>query len=159
MCASYWRQAARRGLRYANEGASAVGGTPDQAEASALAKRLGITQGITVQELGYDTDTDDLVADAVHSVLGEDPVGEDYDEAVDMVLLWWREDDGDLADALVDAKAPLAANGVIWLLTPKFGRPGALEPADIADSASTTGLRRTTTVSLPDWQAVRMVSR
>ena len=76
-----------------------------------------------------------------------------------MVLLWWREDDGDLADAMVDAKAPLADNGVVWLLTPKFGRPGALEPADIADAAATSGLRRTTSVTLAQWQAVRLVSR
>ena len=136
-----------------------MGSTPDQAEASALATRMGITQGITVQEIGYDTDTDDLVADAVVAGSGEHAVDEDYDGVVDMVLLWWREEDGDLADALVDAKSPLADSGVIWLLTPKFGRPGALEAADIADAASTTGLRRTTSVSLPQWQAVRLVSR
>jgi hypothetical protein len=76
-----------------------------------------------------------------------------------MVILWWRVDDGDLADALVDAKAPLADNGVIWLLTPKHGRPGELEPADIADAASTSGLRRTTSVTLAQWQAVRLISR
>lgn len=136
-----------------------MGSTPDQAEASALATRMGITQGITVQEIGYDTDTDDLVADAVVAGSGEHAVDEDYDGVVDMVLLWWREEDGDLADALVDTKSPLADSGVIWLLTPKFGRPGALEAADIADAASTTGLRRTTSVSLPQWQAVRLVSR
>ena len=136
-----------------------MGSTPDQAEASALATRMGITQGITVQEIGYDTDTDDLVADAVVAGSGEHAVDEDYDGVVDMVLLWWREEDGDLADALVDTKSPLADSGVIWLLTPKFGRPGALEAADIADAASTTGLRRTTSVSLLQWQAVRLVSR
>ncbi len=136
-----------------------MGSTPDQAEASALATRLGITTGITVQEIGYDTDTDDLVADAVVAGSGEHAVDEDYDGVVDVVLLWWREEDGDLADALVDTKAPLADSGVIWLLTPKFGRPGALEAADIADAVSTTGLRRTTSVSLPDWQAVRLISR
>lgn len=137
-----------------------MGGAAGQvAEASALAKRLGIAAGTTVQEIGYDSDTDDLVAEAVEVGSGEPVVEEDYDGVVDMVLLWWREDDGDLADALVDAKAPLADHGVIWLLTPKHGRPGALEPADVADAASTTGLRRTTSVTLPDWQAVRLVSR
>jgi hypothetical protein len=142
------------------DGANAVGGTADRAEdASALAKRLGIGEGSTVQELGYDTDTDDLVAEAVVVGSGEDAVDEDYDGVVDMVVLWWREDDGDLADALVDAKAPIASSGVIWLFTPKFGRPGALEPADIADAASTSGLRRTTSVTLAAWQGVRMVSR
>lgn len=137
-----------------------VGGTADRAgEASALAQRMGIGAGSTVQEIGYDTDTDDLVIEAVVAGAGEDPVDEDYDGVVDVVLLWWREDDGDLADALVDAKAPLAGSGVIWLLTPKHGRPGALEPADVADAASTAGLRRTTSVSLAQWQGVRLVSR
>jgi hypothetical protein len=137
-----------------------VGGTADRADdASALATRLGISNGITVMEVGYDTDTDDLVADAVLVGSGENAVDEDFDGVVDMVVLWWREDDGDLADALVDAKAPLADNGVIWLLTPKHGRPGELEPADVADAASTSGLRRTTSVTLAQWQAVRLVSR
>ncbi len=137
-----------------------VGGTADRADdASALATRLGIGNGITVMEVGYDTDTDDRVADAVLAGSGENAVDEDYDGVVDMVILWWRVDDGDLADALVDAKAPLADNGVIWLLTPKHGRPGELEPADVADAASTSGLRRTTSVTLAQWQAVRLVSR
>jgi hypothetical protein len=137
-----------------------VGGTADRAgDASALAQRLGISAGSTVQEIGYDTDTDDAVIDAAVAGSGEELVNEDFDGVVDVVLLWWREDDGDLADALVDAKAPLAANGVIWLLTPKHGRPGELEPADIADATSTAGLRRTTSVSLAQWQGVRLVSR
>ena len=137
-----------------------VGGTADRAdEVSALAQRLGITVGSTVQEIGYDTDIDDAVIEAASLGSGEEPVDEDYDGVVDVVLMWWREDDGDLADALVDAKAPLAGSGVIWLFTPKHGRAGALEPADVADAASTAGLRRTTSVSLPQWQGVRMVSR
>lgn len=135
----------------------ATAGGADQA--AALAKRLGIGEGITVQELGYDRDTDDLVAQAVITGSGQAPVDEDYEGVVDMVVQWWRLDDGDLVDALVDAKPPLADHGVIWLLTPKFGRPGALEPADIADAAATSGLRRTTSVTLPQWQAVRLVPR
>ena len=34
-------------------------------------------------------------------------VDEDTDEVADVVLLWWREDDGDLFDALTDAIASL----------------------------------------------------
>jgi Protein of unknown function (DUF3052) len=136
-----------------------VGATAESADASALAGLLGIGQGATVMEIGYDSDTDDLVAEAVVVGSGEPVVDEDYDGVVDAVLLWWREDDGDLTDALVDAKPPLADNGVVWLLTPKFGRDGALEPADIADAASTSGLRRTTSVTLANWQAVRLVAR
>jgi hypothetical protein len=137
-----------------------VGGTADQtAEVAALATRLGIARGMTVQEVGYDTDTDDLVVDAVESGSGESIVDEDYDGVVDVVMLWWRQDDGDLGDALVDAMVPLTDNGVIWLLTPKHGRPGALEPADIPDAASTSGMRGTTTVTLSNWQAVRLTTR
>ena len=51
-------------------------------------------------------------------------VDEDTDEVADVVLLWWREDDGDLFDALIDAIASLADDGVVWLLVPKSGRPG-----------------------------------
>lgn len=134
--------------------------TADQADQAAeLAARLGISAGLTVQEIGYDTDTDDLVIDAVTQGSGQPTVDEDYDGVVDMVVLWWRADDGDLADALVDAKAPLASSGVIWLITPKHARTGALEPADVADAATASGLRRTTSVTLSQWQAVRMVSR
>lgn len=137
-----------------------MGGTADQsAQAAGLATRLGITQGMTVQEVGYDTDTDDLVIEAVEGASGQSMVDEDYDGVVDVVILWWRVEDGDLGDALVDAMVPLADNGVIWLLTPKHGRPGALEPADIPDAASTSGMRRTTSVTLGDWQAVRLVPR
>ena len=106
-----------------------MGDTADHsAAASALATRLGITAGQTVQEIGYDTDTDDLVADAVETSTGDPIVDEDFGGVVDVVLLWWRADDGDLGDALVDAMIPLADDGVMWLLTPKHGRSGALEP-------------------------------
>ncbi|EUA65775.1 hypothetical protein I553_8057 [Mycobacterium xenopi 4042] len=53
---------------------------------------------------------------------------EDTDEVVDVVLLWWREGDGDLVDTLMDAIASLAEDGVIWVLTPKTGRPDTCCP-------------------------------
>ncbi len=55
------------------------------------------------------------------------------------MLLWWRDGDGDLVDMLVDALGPLADNGVVWLLTPKAGRDGHVEPSDITESAPTAG--------------------
>ena len=55
-------------------------------------------------------------------------VDDDYDEVVDAVLLWWRDGDGDLVDALVDASFSLAGGGTVWLLTPKIGRAGARRP-------------------------------
>ena len=78
---------------------------------------------------------------------------------MDAVLLWWREDDGDLVDALVDALGPLADNGMIWLMTPKAGRDGHVEPSDIAEAAPTAGLQATSTINAaPDWQGTRLVA-
>jgi hypothetical protein len=46
----------------------------------------------------------------------------------------------------VDAITLLADTGVIWLLTPKTGRDGYVEPSDIAEATRTAGLAQTTTV-------------
>ena len=80
---------------------------------------------------------------------------EDSDEVVDVVLLWWRDDDGDLVDRLMDAITPLAEDGVIWVVTPKTGQPGHVLPADIAESAPTAGLMQTSSANLGDWIASR----
>ena len=42
----------------------------------------------------------------------------DYSGRRDVVLLWFREDDGDLVDAFFDILTDLKAGGVVWLLTP-----------------------------------------
>ena len=49
-----------------------------------------------VQELGYDDDCDEDFRDDIVELTGEEFVGEDADDVVDVVLLWWRDDDGDL---------------------------------------------------------------
>ena len=86
-------------------------------------------------------------------------VDEDADDVVDVVLLWWREDDGDLVDALVDALHPLADSGVIWLLTPKSGRDGHVPPSDINEAAPTAGLSQTSSISAArDWAGARLVT-
>ena len=124
------------------------------------AGRLGLEPGITVQEVGYDTDVDEGLRLAIEDIVGDEMVDEDFDDVVDVVVLWWREDDGDLVDALVDAIGPLADHGVIWLLTPKPGRDGHVEPEDIADSAPTAGLQQTSTISAAaTWQGTRLVAR
>ena len=125
-----------------------------------LAGRFGVRPGQVVQELGYDDDCDDDLRDAVVQRAGNELVDVDHVDVVDVVLLWWREDDGDLVDALVDALGPLAANGVIWLLTPKAGRPGHVEPSDISEAAQTAGLNQTSTISAArDWSGARLVAR
>lgn len=125
-----------------------------------VAERMGIAPGMVVQELGYDDDVDADVRAAIEDRIGEPMVDEDSDEVVDVVVLWYREDDGDLVDVLVDAIAPLADNGLIWLLTPKRGRAGYVEPSDIAEAAPTAGLSQTSLAAAgPDWSAARLVAR
>jgi hypothetical protein len=124
-----------------------------------LADRFGIEPGMVVMELGYDDDVDHDLRDALIDRCGE-LVDEDTDEVVDAVLVWYRDGDGDLFEFLVDALGPLADNGVVWLLTPKAGRPGHVEPSDVAEAAPTAGLQQTSTVNAgKDWSAARLVLR
>ena len=125
-----------------------------------VAEKLGITQGMVVQELGWDEDVDDNLRAAVEELCdGNELLDEDADDVVDAVLLWWRDDDGDLVDALVDAVTPLADSGVIWVLTPKTGRPGHVEPSDIAEAAQTAGLAQTSNISVGEgWSGARLVA-
>ncbi len=123
------------------------------------ASRMGFVAGQTVQELGWDEDCDDDLRAGLEDVTGTVLVDEDYDDVVDAVLLWWRDGDGDLVDTLVDALTSLAAGGVIWLLTPKAGRAGHVEPSDIGEAAPTAGLSATTSVAAaPDWSGTRLVA-
>lgn len=121
------------------------------------AQRLGIQNDQIVQELGWDTDADDAIRAEVEEVCGNDLLDEDADEVIDVVLLWWRDGDGDLVDRLMDAITPLAEDGVIWVLTPKTGKPDHVPPADIAEAAPTAGLMQTSSANLGDWSASRLV--
>ncbi len=126
---------------------------------TSMAARLGIKPGMVVQELGWDEDVDEDLRDSIVEVSGSEMVDEDADDVVDVVLLWWREDDGDLVDALVDALHPLADNGVIWLLSPKSGREGHVPPSDISEAAPTAGLSQTSSISAArDWSGARLVT-
>ena len=118
---------------------------------------LGLTTGEVVQELGWDADVDEQLRDAVMDAIDGDLV-EDTLEAVDAVLVWWREEDGDVGDGLMDALRDLSSSGRIWLLTPKIGRTGYVDPADIAEAAAVAGLvlANPATVSR-DWHAQKIV--
>jgi hypothetical protein len=129
----------------------AEGGPPSYAQ------KLGIQKDQVVQELGWDEDTDDDIRADVEDASGSELLYEDADEVVDVVLLWWRDGDGDLVDRLMDAIAPLADDGIIWVLTPKTGKPGHVLPAEIAESAPTAGLMQTSSANLGDWSASRLV--
>ena len=128
-------------------------------DARGLDERFGIKPGHVVQELGYDDDCDEQLRDAITGVNGVELVDEDYDDVVDVVLLWWRDGDGDLVDALVDALTPLADGGYIWLLTPKAARDGHVEPSDVSEAAPTAGLQQTSSISAGrDWNGARLVA-
>lgn len=127
------------------------------ADAQNYAQKLGISHGMVVQELGWDDDTDDALRAEVEDEIGGELLDEDSDEVIDVVLLWWRDEDGDLVDALMDAIGPLADEGFVWVLTPKTGQPGHVEPSEIAESAPTAGLTQTSAISLGDWAGSRLV--
>ncbi|MBN1172478.1 MAG: DUF3052 domain-containing protein [Micromonosporaceae bacterium] len=132
--------------------------TEGQAEVRSLADRFGIESGMVVMEMGYDQDVDEDLRDVLIDRCGE-LVDEDTDEVVDVVLLWWRDGDGDLVETLIDALTPLADNGVVWLLTPKAGRSGHVEPSEVSESAPTAGLQQTSTINAgKDWTASRLVT-
>ncbi|WP_029287948.1 DUF3052 domain-containing protein [Cellulomonas sp. HZM] len=133
----------------------------DSADVDAQAvARLGFTSGQVVQEIGYDDDADDDLRAAIEGVTGTELVDEDYDDVTDGAVIWFREDDGDLTDYLVDAMTVLDDNGPIWVLTPKSGRGGHVSHSDIEEAATTSGLHAMTTFSIaPDWSATRLATR
>lgn len=130
-------------------------GTPAQ-----VAGKLGLKDQDLVQELGYDDDVDFDLRDNIEDLIGSQMYEEEDHDVVDAILLWWRHDDGDLVDALVDSLTSLDDGGVVWILTPKSGRDGYVPPAEIQEAAPTAGLHVTTTEGVSaDWAATRLVPR
>lgn len=125
-----------------------------------LAARLGFASGQVIQEFGYDDDVDlDLRSD-VESITGEELVDEEYDDVTDGAIIWWRDGDGDLTDSLVDAMTVLDDGGLIWVITPKAGKPGHVGHQEIAEAATTSGLHALTTlVVAAGWSATRLGTR
>ncbi|MER7834437.1 DUF3052 domain-containing protein [Streptomyces sp. NPDC051105] len=134
--------------------------TADHAEERTTpAVRLGFQPDQVVQEIGYDDDVDQELRESIEDTIGTELVDEDYDDVADAVVLWFREDDGDLTDALVDAVTYMEEGGWILLLTPKTGRDGYVEPSDIGEAATTAGLSQTKGVSVgKDWNGSRLLT-
>lgn len=134
--------------------------TPSSGSGPGVAERMGLEPSMIVMEIGYDDDVDENLRVLIEDRTGAELVTEDSDEVVDVVLVWYREDDGDLGDLLVDAIGPLADDGFIWLLTPKRGRAAYVQPTDIAEAASVAGLSQTSiTTAGTEWSAARLVGR
>jgi hypothetical protein len=133
--------------------------TPGGAEVQDAGTRLGLKVEMVVQELGWDEDVDDALRVRIEDAIDGDMVDGDYGNVVEAVLLWWRDDDGDLVDGLVDSLTDLVEGGFIWLMTPKVGRPGSVDAADVAEAAEIAGLATTITAAVSkDWTATRLVA-
>ena len=131
--------------------------TVDAGDPIGLGQKLGLSPGMVVQELGWDTDADDDVRMSIEDAIDAEMV-EEAMEAVDLVLMWWRDDDGDLVDGLLSALPDLNQFGYIWLMTPKVGRSGYVDAADLAEAAVAAGLSLTTSTPVSsDWSATKMV--
>ena len=120
-------------------------------------QKLGLTEGLVVQELGWDEDVDEDVRLRFEAACDAELV-EEAVEAADAVLLWWRDGDGDLVDGLVDALTDLTESGYIWLMTPKVGRDGFVDATELAEGAVTAGLSMTNSAAISsDWAANKLV--
>jgi hypothetical protein len=143
------------------DSAPAVGRIAETSDGTAA--RMGLSEGQLVQELGFDEDIDFEFRDALEDDLGTELLTEEDQDPVDAVVLWWRDSDGDvedLADALLDAQTSLDSEGLLWLMTPRNGRQGHVQPADVAEAAPTAGLHVTTTAGVSaDWTATRLVGK
>ena len=121
---------------------------------------MGLAKDDLVLEVGHDSDCDSTLRDQILSITGTTFLEGSTNEVVDAVIIWWREGDGDLVDELMDALTYLFENGAIWVMTPKAGRDGHVEPSDIQDAAPIAGLSVTSTIALAkDWTATRLVAR
>lgn len=125
-----------------------------------VASRLGLHPGDLVQEFGYDDDVDFDFRDDIEDAIDSELLTKEDHEVVDAVIVWWREGDGDLVDALMDCQTSLDESASVWVLTPKSGRDGYVPPADIQQAAPTAGLHSTSTAGVSkDWAATRLVPK
>jgi len=123
------------------------------------AATLGFASGNVVQEFGWADDVDQALRAAIEDVIGSELVDEDYDDVTDGVVVWWREGDDDLTDLLVDVQAVLEDGGLIWLFSPKPGRPGNVPHNEIQEAATTAGLHATSTFpAAAEWTATKLVA-
>lgn len=139
-----------------------TGQSTDQGESLArgAVTKLGFEDDQIVQEYGWDEDVDEALRAAIEDAVGGDLEDEDYTGVVDAVIMWWRDDDGDLTDALVDTLGTLAEGSSIVLLTPRPGQEGEVDPSEVEEAATTAGLHTSGNVMCSDhWVATRLAAR
>ena len=129
------------------------------AGSAGVASRLGVLPGALVIEMGFGPDVDMALREEITALAGSEFRSVETEEVVDVALIWFREDDGDLVDLLVDALTFLADAGAIWVITPKAGRPQHVEPSDIQEAAPTAGLSQTSSFAVAkDWTATKFTA-
>lgn len=120
-------------------------------------ERLGFAPEQVVQEFGWDSDVAEAFRSAVETVSGEPIEDDEYTGVADAVLLWFRPEDGDLGDALVDMVGVLEEGGFVVLLTPRGG--DEVDPSEIDEAAVTAGLHLSGTFNAADeWRAHKLVA-
>ncbi len=99
-------------------------------------------QGQNVWEMGYGEDVDMDFREQITLVTGRMPINASTagDGSADAVLLWFREEDGDLIDAVVNATELTGEDQMIFLATPKTGRDGSVESSAISEAAEAAGV-------------------
>lgn len=121
---------------------------------------MGFKEGDLILEVGRASDCDENLRKQLIEITKSQFLNSDSQEVVDGVIIWWRDGDGDLVDELMDALTYLSESGPIWVLTPKVGRDGHVEPSEIQDGAPIAGLTQTSSLSFAsDWSATRLVAR
>lgn len=130
--------------------------TDRQRSAPTTANPLGVHADVVIAELGYGGDVDHELRGDIRGLGGTTVTGDDPDGLADAALLWWRQPDGDLTDELLDAYTLLGPDGFLWLLTPKTGHYGFVDPSVIAEAARTVGMTLTASLDRPDWLGVRL---
>lgn len=122
------------------------------------AAKIGFSADDVVMEIGWDDDVEESWRDAIAEIVGSEIEDEDYDGSVDSVLLWFRDGDGDLGDALVDMVGVLDAGGFVVLLTPKASAE-EVDASDIDEAAVTSGLHPAGTFTASEhWRAHKLVA-
>ncbi|WP_238335869.1 DUF3052 family protein [Serinicoccus kebangsaanensis] len=122
-------------------------------------RKLGLREGQIVVEYGDDEDVEPGVRPATETVVGSPVEPDGYDGVVDVVLLWWRDGEGDLADELMDTLTTLEEGGCVVLLTPGAGREDRVPAADVQDACTTCSMIASGAVNLGGWIGQRLVGR